>query len=62
MHKPDAIFTVESHRHSHDVAYQTARVDLLELEQHGLLTKHKQGKEFVFVPAKNIRQKLRKIA
>lgn len=62
MYKPDAIFTVESHRHSHDVAYQTARVDLLELEQHGLLTKHKQGKEFVFVPAKNIRQKLRKIA
>ncbi len=62
LRKPQAWFTVESHRHSHDVVYQTARTDLLELERYGLLEKHRQGKEFVFMPVKDIKRKFKKVA
>jgi Fic family protein len=49
---PEASFTIESHRNSHNVVYQTARVDLLNLADNGLLQKDKVGKEYVFyVPA-----------
>jgi len=44
----DALYTVESHRASHAVAYATARSDLLQLAELGLLTQQSQGKRFVF--------------
>ncbi|MDP2787657.1 MAG: Fic family protein [Pseudomonadota bacterium] len=48
----DALYTVESHRASHAVAYATARADLLQLAQLGVLQKTGEGKRFVFtVPA-----------
>lgn len=62
LRKPQARFTVASHRHSHNIVYQTARIDLLKLEQYGLLEKHQQGKEFVFMPVKDIRRKLKRVA
>lgn len=53
LKKPHSVFYVESHRSSHNVTYQTARTDLLKLEELGLLEKHKSGKAFVFmVPEK----------
>ncbi|MFZ4766175.1 MAG: Fic family protein [Roseimicrobium sp.] len=55
---PGTIFTVESHRASHDTAYDTARTDLLYLVEHGLLTKRKRGKGFVFEAAPNLHTKL----
>jgi Fic family protein len=45
----DARYTVESHRASHAVAYATARADLLQLAELGLLLKQGQGKRFVFL-------------
>lgn len=49
---PDAVYTVESHRISHGVSYETARSDLLALEKSGLLEKRKRAKAFIFtVPA-----------
>ncbi len=47
---PTARYTVESHRRSHGVSYETARSDLLKLVGQRLLTKRKVGKAFVFVP------------
>jgi len=45
----DALYTVESHRASHAVAYATARADLLQLAELGLLRQQSQGKRFVFL-------------
>ena len=53
-------FTVKSHQRSHGVTHQTARTDLLELEQHGLLEKRKQGKVFVYSLSKKIRDRLKR--
>lgn len=45
---PGYIYTVESHRRSHRVAYQTARTDLLKLADLELLEKGKRGRAYVF--------------
>lgn len=42
-------YTIQSHQRSHGVVYQTARTDLLDLAERGLLVQHKVGKSFVFV-------------
>lgn len=55
---PNIVFTIESHRASHDVAYPTARADLLELAGRGYLTQRREGRAFVFRPAENIRERL----
>ena len=41
-------YTIESHRNSHGIVYQTARTDLLKLSKLGLLEQSKQGKTLVF--------------
>jgi Fic family protein len=51
-------FTVESHRKSHDIAYATARADLLDLVARGYLEQHRQGKAFVFVPVEGLQQRV----
>ncbi len=45
---PDAAYTMESHRASHAVAYATARSDLLQLVELGLLREGRQGKRYLF--------------
>lgn len=58
---PDQLYTIHSHRTSHNVTYQTARTDLLKLTDLGLLLVTKHGRSFTFRPAKNIEQRLRKL-
>jgi len=53
-----ARYTVESHRKSHDVSYESARSDLLKLADHGLLDVAKKGRAFVFSPQADLRKKL----
>lgn len=40
------------------MSYQTARTDLLELAEHGLLERGKRGKAFMFIAPKDVRKKL----
>lgn len=54
-----AVFTIASHRASHDVAYATARSDLLELAGRGYLRKQKSGRHYSFLPVPDIRDRLR---
>jgi hypothetical protein len=61
LKEPGTLFTIESHRASHDLAYATARADLLYLEQVGLLVKRKRGKGFVFETQPGWTEKLRQI-
>lgn len=51
-------YTMRSHATSHDVTLETARADLRELADRGLLRQQKEGRRFVFVPAPAIARKL----
>jgi Fic family protein len=53
-------FSLKSHMQRYSVVHQTARTDLLELYDAGLLDKYKQGKAFYFVAATDIEEKMQK--
>ncbi len=57
--KPDEKYTVEKHMNTHGTARQTARIDLLELHDLGLLEMRKEGRKFVFTPVADLAEKLR---
>ena len=59
---PDMFYTIESHRKSHNVSYQTARTDLFKLSDLGLVTTAKRGRAFVFAPAEEFEHQLRALA
>jgi Fic family protein len=61
LHHPRQHYTVESHRNSHGVVYETARSDLLNLRDRGLLTAKKVGKEWVFTAAENLEECLSRL-
>ena len=51
---PGHSYTVESHRTSHRVVYQTARAALLDLQEKGLLERARRGRKFVFVLTESV--------
>lgn len=55
----DARYTIESHRRSHNVAYQTARTDLLDLAERGLIRMWRRGKSHHFAAIADVRDRLR---
>ncbi len=55
---PDYLYEIQSHKTSHAVTYQTARTDLLDLEELGLLQKFKRGKAFVFQSPTDISERI----
>jgi Fic family protein len=59
LKNPGKDYTIEAHRASHDVVYQTARTDLLDLETKGLLQQRKVGKTLLFSPPKDLEDRLR---
>lgn len=56
---PGHRYTIASHRVSHDVAYQTARLDLLDLQERGLFTAEKVGKTWHFSPVSGLAERIR---
>ena len=54
-------YTIQSHRISHNVVYQTARLDLMDLENRGLLESKKVGKKWYFTPAPKLEKKLSRL-
>jgi len=56
---PGYRYSIEGHRLSHNVVYQTARVDLLALAKRGLLHKLRVGKTLYFEPAPNLASRLK---
>ena len=53
-------YTVKSHQRSHNVAYATARADLLHLEKEGLLIKRQAGKKtFTFYPSRDFEERIK---
>ncbi len=59
LRHPHQRYTFDSHRISHDVAYQTARTDLLDLTDRGFLLKNKVGREWNFLPVADLEANLR---
>jgi len=54
-------YTIAGHRKSHNVAYQTARTDLLDLQARGVLASRKRGKKMVFTPPRDLSERLRRM-
>jgi Fic family protein len=59
LRHPGRHYTIESQRSSHNVVYETARSDMMDLVARGLLQKRKVGKVWIFTPSANLEQKLR---
>jgi Fic family protein len=60
LRHPDMTYTVEAHQRSHGTVYETARRDLLELVQAGLLLKSKRGRTMVFRTSPDFSIKLKR--
>jgi len=61
LRDPGEPFTFAAQARRNSVTHQTARTDLLDLEQLGLLTKTRQGKRFVFHSPRDLPERLRKL-
>jgi Fic family protein len=51
-------YTIRAHQVSHNIVYQTARTDLLNLEERGLMTSGKSGRTIYYLPAKELEKML----
>ncbi len=54
-------YSIAGHQKSQNVVYQTARTDLLDLRQRGLLDWKKRGRQMFFVAPGDFAQRLRKL-
>jgi len=54
-------YSIASHQKSHNVVYQTARTDLLDLRKRGVLDWKKRGRQLFFVAPGDLAQRLRKL-
>jgi Fic family protein len=58
LRHPDTRYTIEGHRLSHSIAYDTARNDLLQLHKLELLNVRKSGKALIFYAAPDLADKI----
>lgn len=61
LKSPGEGYKIEGHQRSHAVVYQTARSDLLALDELGLLEKRKTGKSFVFYAPADLRARISRL-
>lgn len=58
LRHPGGQYTIQSHRMSHNVVYETARTDLLDLEKRGLLRARKIGRTRYFTAPEDLEKRL----
>lgn len=58
LRHPDHAYTIAGHRRSHNVVYQTARTDLLDLADRGFLEKRKSGRALTFFVPVDLERRL----
>ena len=61
LRHPNRDYTIKSHQTVHNVVYQTARTDLFELAELGLLEKHKRRRSWIFRPVSGLEEALGKL-
>lgn len=59
---PGFDYAIDAHQRSHNVAYATARSDLLGLAALGLLEQTKRGRAFVFIAPDDLQQRIERSA
>lgn len=62
LRHPHFHYTIQGHQTSHGVVYETARTDLLDLRDRGLLRAEKVGKTWYFTPVKDLDKELAGLA
>jgi len=62
LRHPYQHYTIRSHQISHNIVYQTSRLDLFDLELRGLLKCHKVGRTWHFTPVDELEERLAKLA
>lgn len=61
LRHPNQSYTFHAHQVSHNVVYETARRDLMDLAERGLLIQTKAGRVWRFTPAPDLEQKLARL-
>jgi len=61
LRHPHQRYTIKSHQMSHNVVYQTARTDLLTLEDRGLLVSRKVGRTWYFTAVPDLEERLARL-
>jgi Fic family protein len=62
LRHPEQVYTFQSHERSQGVTYVTARNDLIDLVERGLLKAVQQGRQRTFYAAEDLPRRLRDIA
>lgn len=62
LRKPGTRYTIEGHRRSHAIVYETARYDLMDLARLGLLESRKMGRAFTFIAPADLGDRLQALA
>jgi Fic family protein len=62
LRHPNHVYSIESHRCSHNVVYETARKDLTDLATQGLLKAWKAGRTWCFTPEHNLEERLSRLS
>lgn len=58
---PGAGYRIEDHQKTHGIVYQTARTDLLQLAELGLLEKIRDGRAFLFVAPEDLTARIARL-
>ena len=58
----DFTYSIQSHRRSHNISYQTARTDLLQLADLKLASKRKVRRQLIFRPNPDLENRLQELA
>lgn len=58
---PNIHYRIAGHRQSHNVTYDTARTDLLNLAELGLLLKQKAANAFIFIAPPDLRRRIENV-
>ena len=61
LRHPGSRYTVEGHRRSHGIVYETARRDLLELANADVLEMRRSGKAFVFTAPNDVLERAKRL-
>jgi Fic family protein len=59
LRNPQAEFRIRYHKTKHNIAYATARADLMKLAEMGYLVQEQRGKAFVFVAHPDLKSRLK---